>query len=433
MSKEILSTLGLCKRAGMLDVGEESVESAARARDVRLLLLACDAAENTARRAAHFSEMGQCLQIQVPFTKAELGQAVGRGDCALLGVTDIGFAASIVRRLADEDAETYGDTADRLEVKAQRAALRKTEEALHEKNLRRGKKRKPGESKAAEEPPKPIPPSKPLRQARGGGKPPAGKEFARKPYGDKPKQFGDRKPYGDKPKQFGDRKPYGDKPKQFGDHKPKQFGDRKPYGDKPRQFGDHKPYGDKPKQFGDRKPYGDKPKQFGDRKPFGDKPKQFGDRKPYGDKPKQFGDRKPYGKPGEFGDRKPYGKPGASGDRKPYGKPGAPGDRKPYGKPGASGDRKPYGKPGEFGDRKPYGKPGASGDRKPYGKPGAPGDRKPYGKPGAPGDRKPYGKPGTPGDRKPYGKPGGGGRGPKPFGHSHPVTHGKGSFPKKGN
>ena len=274
MSKEILSTLGLCKRAGMLDVGEESVESAARARDVRLLLLACDAAENTARRAAHFSEMGQCLQIQVPFTKAELGQAVGRGDCALLGVTDIGFAASIVRRLADEDAETYGDTADRLEVKAQRAALRKTEEALHEKNLRRGKKRKPGESKAAEEPPKPIPPSKPLRQARGGGKPPAGKEFARKPYGDKPKQFGDRKPYG---------------------------------------------------------------------------------------------------KPGEFGDRKPYGKPGASGDRKPYGKPGAPGDRKPYGKPG------------------------------------------------------------TPGDRKPYGKPGGGGRGPKPFGHSHPVTHGKGSFPKKGN
>ena len=357
MSKEILSTLGLCKRAGMLEVGEESVESAARARDVRLLLLACDAAENTARRAAHFSEMGQCLQMQVPFTKEELGRAVGRGDCALLAVTDVGFAASIARRLADENAETYGDTADRLAVKAQRAALRKTEEALHEKNLRRGKKRKPGESKAAEEPPKPTPPAKSLRQARGGGKPPAGKEFSQKPYG-----------------------------------KPNASGDRKPYG--------------KPGEFGDRKPYG---------------------------KPGASGDRKPYGKPGEFGDRKPYGKPGAFGDRKPYGKPGASDSRKPYGKPGEFDDRKPYGKPGAFGDRKPYGKPGEFGDRKPYGKPGEFGDRKPYGKPNASGDRKPYGKPGASGDRKPYGKPGGGGRGPKPFGHSHPVTHGKGSFPKKGN
>ncbi|BAL01239.1 hypothetical protein OBV_40400 [Oscillibacter valericigenes Sjm18-20] len=331
MSRELLSTLGLCKRAGMLEVGEEPVESAVRARDVRVLLLASDAAENTARRAAHFSEMGQCLQIRVPFTKEELGKAVGRADCALLGVTDIGFAAAIARRLADEDAEAYGDAADRLEVKAQRAALRKTEEALHEKNLRRGKKRKPGEVKAAEKPPEPMPPAKPLRQARGGGRPPEGKSFGQKPY----------------------------------------------------------------------------------------------------DRPSAPGDRKPYGKPGAPGDRKPYGKPSAPGDRKPYGKPGAPGDRKPYGRPSAPGDRKPYGKPSAPGDRKPYGRPGAPGDRKPYGKPGAPGDRKPYGKPGAPGDRKPYGKPGAPGDRKPYGRPGAGGRGPKPFAHSRPVKHGKGSFPKK--
>ena len=379
MSKELLSTLGLCKRAGMLEVGEEPVESAARARDLRLLLLASDAGENTARRAAHFSEMGQCLQIQVPFTKEELGRAVGYGSCALLGVTDFGFAASIARRLADEDAETFGDAADRLEVKAQRAALRKTEEALHEKNLRRGKKRKPGEVKAAEKPTEPSPPAKPLRQARGGGRPPAGKNFERKPFG-KPGTPGDRKPFG----------------------KPGTPGDRKPFG--------------KPGAPGERKPFG-KPGTPGDRKPFG--------------RPGAPGERKPFGKPGAPGDRKPFGKPGAPGDRKPFGKPGAPGDRKPFGRPGAPGERKPFGKPGAPGDRKPFGKPGAPGDRKPFGRPGAPGERKPFGKPSAPGDRKPFGKPGAPGDRKPFGKPGAPGRGSNPFAHNHPVKHGKGSFPKK--
>ena len=315
MSKELLSTLGLCKRAGLLEVGEEPVEAAARARDVRLLLLASDAAENTARRADHFSEMGQCMKIRLPFTKEELGQAVGRAECAILGVTDVGFAAAIARRLADEDAETYGDAAGRLEVKAQRASLRKTEEALHEKNLRRGKKRKPGEAKAAEKPPEPTPPAKPLRQARGGGKPPSGKSFERKPF-------------------------------------------------------------ERSAPSGDRKPYGKRGAPSGDRKPYGKPGAPSGDRKPYGKPGAPSGDRKPYGKPGvPSGDRKPYGKPGApSGDRKPYGKPGAPsGDRKPYDKPYTpSGDRKPYGKPGApGGDRKPYGRPGApSGDRKPYGKPG---------------------------------------------------------------
>ena len=94
MNKELLSTLGLCKRAGMLEAGEEPVESAARARDVRLLLLAQDAAENTARRAEHFAQMGQCILVSIPFTKEELGRAVGRESCALAGITDVGFAPS---------------------------------------------------------------------------------------------------------------------------------------------------------------------------------------------------------------------------------------------------------------------------------------------------------------------------------------------------
>ena len=246
MNKELLSTLGLCKRAGMLEAGEEPVESAARARDVRLLLLAQDAAENTARRAEHFAQMGQCILVSVPFTKEELGRAVGRESCALAGITDVGFACAVARRLADGDPQTYGDAAQRLEVKAQRAAQRRTEQALHEKNLRRGKKRRPGEVKAAV-PQEPV--EKPVKGRAPSGRKPAeradGKLRAAKPYGErKPfsgaKTTGERKPYGS----ASERKPYAGKP--YGERKPfsgaKTIGERKPYG----SASERKPYAGKP-------------------------------------------------------------------------------------------------------------------------------------------------------------------------------------------
>ena len=78
----ILSLLGLAMRGGRLAVGEEPVEAAARARDARVLLLAADAAEGTRRRCEHFAAHGDCLWLRVPFTKEELGRALGRTSVA---------------------------------------------------------------------------------------------------------------------------------------------------------------------------------------------------------------------------------------------------------------------------------------------------------------------------------------------------------------
>ena len=47
----ILHLLGLAKKAGRLEIGEEPVGAAARAHQARVLLLAADAAPNTVRRA----------------------------------------------------------------------------------------------------------------------------------------------------------------------------------------------------------------------------------------------------------------------------------------------------------------------------------------------------------------------------------------------
>ena len=138
---DILSLIGLAKKAGRVEAGEEPVGAAARARAARLILLAEDAADNTVRRAGHFADAGACLLATVPVTKDNLGRAVGRTSCAMVAVTDIGFADAIAKKLAARDEARYGELAERLSVKAARAAERKREQARHDKNVRTGKKR----------------------------------------------------------------------------------------------------------------------------------------------------------------------------------------------------------------------------------------------------------------------------------------------------
>lgn len=137
---KLLNLIGLAQKAGRLAVGEEPTGAAARARDARLILVAADAAENSVRRVRHFADAGQCLWCRIGADKDALGRAVGRSSCAMLAVTDIGFAEAIARKLAEGD-ERFAETAEKLAVKAQRAAERRREAEAHERNVRTGKKR----------------------------------------------------------------------------------------------------------------------------------------------------------------------------------------------------------------------------------------------------------------------------------------------------
>ena len=135
-----LSLLGLVLRAGRLAVGEEPVGAACRAHKAYLVLLASDAADNTIRRALHFSQAGKnTLCLTLPHTKEALGRSLGRTSCAMLAITDIGFAASMADKLAKLDPEQYGPARDTLTQKATRAKKRRDETRAHEKNLRMGK------------------------------------------------------------------------------------------------------------------------------------------------------------------------------------------------------------------------------------------------------------------------------------------------------
>ena len=169
--EQILKLIGLAKKAGRMEIGEEPVGSAARAKHARVILLAEDAAASSVRRARSFANAGACLCLGIPATKEELGRAVGRTSCAMLAITDIGLAHAIVEKLAVLQPERYREASLRLEVKAQRALERRQEQARHEKNLRQGKKRGACKTSAVPSRRKEVPPGQPQDTASRSARP----------------------------------------------------------------------------------------------------------------------------------------------------------------------------------------------------------------------------------------------------------------------
>lgn len=154
----VLRLLGVARKAGRVEVGEEPVGAAARAHQAKVLLTAADGADNSLRRAAHFAEAGKVPVLPTPYTKGELGGAVGRSACTMLALTDIGLAAAIVEKLAQADPERCGAAAAELKLQAGKALQRQKERRAHEKNLQK-KQRKPWAPPPKEEKPAPKAPA----------------------------------------------------------------------------------------------------------------------------------------------------------------------------------------------------------------------------------------------------------------------------------
>ena len=138
----VLHLLGIARKAGRVEVGEEPVGAAARAHQAKLILTAADGADNSIRRASHFGEVGKVPVLPTPYTKGELGGTVGRSACTMLALTDIGLAAAIADKLAAADQLHCAAAAEELKVQAGKALQRQKERRAHEKNLQK-KKNKP--------------------------------------------------------------------------------------------------------------------------------------------------------------------------------------------------------------------------------------------------------------------------------------------------
>ena len=128
-----LNYLGLARKGGMAELGEEPVGAAARAGHAVLVIVAADAGDHTWRRAKSDVAGTQQQCLRVPFTKDELGQAIGRTDLAL----------AFVRALDRPDA----DVTAALESRVSRVRQHRREEQAHRRNVRTGKVRHPAQKK----------------------------------------------------------------------------------------------------------------------------------------------------------------------------------------------------------------------------------------------------------------------------------------------
>lgn len=99
MTANALGLLGLARKAGKLELGEDPVGAACRGRKARLVLLAADAAENTADKARRLAQTSNARCVRTPLTKEELGSALGRKVCAVAALTDEGFARAFLEKL----------------------------------------------------------------------------------------------------------------------------------------------------------------------------------------------------------------------------------------------------------------------------------------------------------------------------------------------
>lgn len=132
-----LNYVALARKAGRIELGEEPVGAAARAQHARLVIVASDASDHTWRRALSFVAGTEQKCIRIPFTKDQLGEAIGRTALAIAAFTDPALALAFSKALPQPDPELL----ESLEKRTQRIAQRQKEAKVHQRNKRTGKKK----------------------------------------------------------------------------------------------------------------------------------------------------------------------------------------------------------------------------------------------------------------------------------------------------
>ena len=135
---KVLNYLSLARKAGRAELGEEPVGAAARALHAHLVVVAGDASDHTWRRAKSYVAGTDQQCIRLPYSKDEVGMAIGRTSLAIAAVTDPALALSLVQSLPQ--AEKFAAVVAVLEEKVQRQRKRQSEAKAHKRNVRKGKK-----------------------------------------------------------------------------------------------------------------------------------------------------------------------------------------------------------------------------------------------------------------------------------------------------
>ena len=141
-----LNYLSLARKAGRAELGEEPTGAAARAGKACLIAVARDASDHTWRRAQSFAAGTEQQCLRVPYTKDQLGQAIGRSELALAAFTDPAMALGFLKAL--EPNKAYDEAMDVLTRRTGRVRQRRSEEKAHLRNKRQGKAHRDGQKQS---------------------------------------------------------------------------------------------------------------------------------------------------------------------------------------------------------------------------------------------------------------------------------------------
>ena len=133
-----LNYMAFARKGGRIELGEEPVGAAARAQHARLVVVAADASDHTWRRALSFvaGTTQQC--VRTPFSKDELGLAIGRTSLAIAAFTDPALALAFLKALPPK--EVYTKALEDLEKRSKRQTQHRQEQKAHLRNKKQGKK-----------------------------------------------------------------------------------------------------------------------------------------------------------------------------------------------------------------------------------------------------------------------------------------------------
>ena len=134
-----LNYMSLARKAGLIELGEEPAGAAARSQHARLIVVASDASDHTWRRAKSFVAGTDQQCIKVPFTKDQLGLAIGRTSLALAAFTDPALALAFAKALPQ--SESIKAVIESLDKRTRRIQSRQKEARAHQRNKAMGKTR----------------------------------------------------------------------------------------------------------------------------------------------------------------------------------------------------------------------------------------------------------------------------------------------------
>ena len=138
MDSKALNYLSLARKGGMAELGEEPVGDISRSGKAYVILVASDASDHTWRRAKAYAAGTEQQCVRLPYSKEEMGEAIGRESLAIAAITDAPLALALIQSLPEP--EKYEKSIQVLTEKTRKLKKRRQEAKAHLRNVRKGKK-----------------------------------------------------------------------------------------------------------------------------------------------------------------------------------------------------------------------------------------------------------------------------------------------------